>query len=126
MQQNHQRTLTRRKINGNLSHLLQAPPLKSRSMERPFGGAMVLMESIINLCIVVSNLLNVRNKASRRKIRGKMGMATLKQSYLKMRKGVTPKLKLNNNLAAALAALDSTLQSSTGSDVETSSNPDLQ
>jgi hypothetical protein len=53
-------------------------------------------------------------------------MATLKQSYLKMRKGVTPKLKLNNNLAAALAALDSTLQSSTGSDVETSSNPDLQ
>jgi hypothetical protein len=41
-------------------------------------------------------------------------------------KGVTPKLKLNNNLATALAALDSTLQSSTGSDVETSSNPDLQ
>ncbi len=41
-------------------------------------------------------------------------------------KGGTPKLKLNNKLATTLAALNSTLQSSTASDAETSLGPDFQ
>jgi len=71
------------------------------------GGVMVLAASIIKQCTVITNLQTVSNRTIDQKSVPAPSTDTSTQ------KGPEPKLKLDNNLVTALAALDKVLQTST-------------